>query len=239
MRSTLAMVFCALACAPAWAAVNENATTPTSAPAWAAVNENATTPTSAPQIVLPNDGDEYSSLVARAVAEDHSIDFRALRFAWLKSNAHKGGHADETALESNLFDAARGGNDVRVREAAVKLLSVNYINMFAHAVLRQSCAKLHDDPCVQQHHFIEFGLLTSITQSGDEKTCKTGWEVVAVREEYFVVHMLGDTPADQALINGADGPCDELNATGPDGKPQAFYFRIDAVLKDEMSMLKH
>jgi len=209
-------------------------------PALCAVNDNPAIPTiSTPQIVLPNDGDEYSSLVARAVAEDRTLDFHALRLAWLKSKAHQGIGMDETALESDLFDAARSGDDGRVRDAAVKVLSADYINMFAHAVLRQACTKLHDDSCAEQHHFVEFGLLISITASGDGKTCKTGWEVVAVREEYFIVHMLGSTPANQALINGADGACDMLNVTGPDGKPQAYYFRIDAVLKDEMDMLKH
>lgn len=226
MRATkfVAAALCVCLCGPALGAVNDNAAIPT---------------TSTAQIVLPTDGDEYSSLVARAAAEDHTLDFHALRFAWLKSKAHKAVDVDETALESDLFDAARGSDDERVRDAAVKVLSADYINMFAHAALRQACTKLHDDACAEQHHFVEFGLLTSITESGDGKTCKTGWEVVAVREEYFVVHMLGNTPADQALVNGADGACDLLNATDSDGKPQAYYFRIDAVLKDETDMMKH
>lgn len=205
-----------------------------------AVNDNPAIPTTTtPQIVLPSDGDDYSSLVARAAAEDRTLDFHALRLAWLTSKTHKAISMDETALESDLFDAARSGDDEHVRDAAVKVLSADYINMFAHAVLRQACTKLHDDGCAEQHHFIEFGLLSSITASGDGKTCKTGWEVVAVREEYFIVHMLGSTPSQQSLVNGADGACDMLNVTGPDGKPQAYYFRIDAVLKDEMDMAKH
>lgn len=222
--SSVAAALCACLCGPALGAVNGNP----------AILTNST-----PQIVLPNDGDEYSSLVARAAAGDRTLDFHALRFAWLKSTAHKATGTNETEMESDLFDAARSGDDERVRDAAVKVLSANYINMFAHTALRQACTKLHDDACAEQHRFVEFGLLTSITTSGDGKTCKTGWEVVAVREEYFVVHMLGNTPAEQALINGADGACDMLNVTGSDGKPQAYYFRIDAVLKDEMDGLKH
>ena len=222
--SAAAAAFCACLCGSALGAVNDSPAIPT---------------TSMPQIVLPNDSDEYSVLVARAAAEDRSLDFHALRLAWLKSKAHKAINVNETELESDLFDAARSGDDARVRDAAVKVLSVDYINMFAHAVLRQACTKLHDDACAEQHHFVELGLLNSITTSGDGKTCKTGWEVVAIREEYFIVHMLGSTPLDQALVNGADGACDMLNVTGPDGKQQVYYFRIDAVLQDEMGMLKH
>jgi hypothetical protein len=36
---------------------------------------------SAPPISLPNDGDDYSRLVAQAATHDQSTDFRALRFA--------------------------------------------------------------------------------------------------------------------------------------------------------------
>jgi hypothetical protein len=193
---------------------------------------------SSAEIVLPNDGDAYSSLVARAAASDRSVDFHALRQAWLQSKAHKGGLADEIALEDGLFSAIHGGDDLRIRDAAAKLLSADYTNMLAHAALHEACSRLHDTACAEQHHFVEDGLLNSITASGDGKTCKTGWEVVAIREEYFLLRTMGDTPGIQALVNDADSACDLLNVTGPDGKPSAYYFRIDAVLKDETDSLK-
>src|SRR5262249_54142762 len=124
-----------------------------------------------PQIVLPHDGDEYSKLVARAAAHDKSVDFRALRFAWLKSAARRHDKADHTALKDALLAAVKADDDRRVRDVAVKMVSANYTDMFGHKFLRQACAQLHDDACAEQGHFVEFGLLKSIVATGDGKTC--------------------------------------------------------------------
>lgn len=188
------------------------------------------------QIIVPKDGDDYSELVARAVAHDKSVDFRALRFAYLKSAARKNSKADLDALKKALFDASKSGDDQKVSDAAVKLLSENYTDLWGHKFLRQACAKLHDDQCAEQGHFVEFGLLNSIMSSGDGKTCDTGWEVSAVAEEYFIIGMMGDTPSEQSLISGKNGSCDLLHVKDENGKFQDYYFRIDAVLADEMAM---
>jgi uncharacterized protein DUF4919 len=188
-------------------------------------------------IVLPDDGDEYSKLVARAAARDKGVDFRALRFAYLKSAAHKRGD-DVMSLKNAMFAAVKDGDAQRVREAAVKLLSADYIDMYGQKFLRQSCAILHDTDCADQGHFVEFGLLTSVTASGDGKTCKTGWEVVSVGEEYFILSMMDVKVTMQSLVMGPPS-CDAMAVTDAEGKPQTYYFRIDSVLEDEAGMLGH
>ena len=206
------------------------------AAAWADVNPTVTTAGSAPQIVLPKDGDEYSALAARAAAQDQGVDFRALRFAWLKSAAHKHETASEVELRSAIFTAVKAHDDQGVRAAAVKMISAIYVNLYGHKFLRQACTILHDDACAAQEHFVEFGLLQSILKSGDGKTCATGWEVVSVGEEYFIIGMMGATPGQQSLLEGKPS-CDMLQVTDEKGAPQTYFFRIDAVLEDEMSML--
>ena len=204
--------------------------------AWADVNPKANAAGSAPQIALPKDGDEYSTLAARAAAQDQSVDFRALRFAWLKSAAHKHETASEIDLRSAIFAAVKAHDDQGVRAAAVKMISAFYVNLYGHKFLRQACAILRDDSCAAQEHFVEFGLLQSILKSGDGKTCATGWEVVSVGEEYFIISTMGAVPGRQSLLAGKPS-CDELQVTDEKGAPQTYYFRIDAVLEDEMSML--
>ena len=63
-----------------------------------------------PGIQLPADGDEYSTLVARAAAHDVTVDFRALRLAHLKSRAHQRGGDEfesESALRKEMYEASR------------------------------------------------------------------------------------------------------------------------------------
>jgi hypothetical protein len=187
-------------------------------------------------IVLPSDGDEYAKLVAQAASSDASVDFRALRLAYLSSAARKNSE-DPRGLRKPLFEAVQSGDDLQIRAAAEKLITASYIDMFGHKFLRQACEHLHDDACAKEEHFVEFGLLKSIVGSGDGKTCPTGWEVVTVDEEYFVLSMLSVAPKSQALINGPPA-CDALETTGQSGETQTYFFRIDAVLKDEQAMFE-
>ncbi len=184
-------------------------------------------------VKLPADGDDYSKLVARADAQDQSLDFHALRLAYLKSAQRKRA-GDEDALQKSLFDAVKAGDDAGVRSAAEKLLSVDYIDMYGQKFLRQSCVLLKDDACAQKAHFVEFGLLQSITTSGDGKTCKTGWDVVMVKEEYFVLAMLNTRVKMQSLAGG----CDVMSVVDSEGKEATYFFRIGAVLEDEQSMFR-
>ena len=186
-------------------------------------------------IILPAGDDDYARLAARAAAGDKNVDFRALRFAYLTSAARKGETQDPRTLRKALFDAVRGGDDQKVRAAAETLISASYIDMFGHKFLRAACERVHDDACAAEEHFVEFGLLKSIVGTGDGKTCQTGWEVVTVDEEYFLLSMLGATPKRQSLINGPPS-CDALDTSGQNGQAATYFFRIEAVLADEQRM---
>jgi hypothetical protein len=193
----------------------------------------------APAIALPKDGDEYAKLVARAAGRDLSVDFRALRFAYLKSKARRNSKANVDALRTALFDAVKANDTKRVRDTAVALLSADYIDMYGHKFLRQACAVLYDAGCAEQGHFVEFGLLDSILKSGDGKTCDTGWEVVTIAEEYFILGMMEAKVLRQSLVSGKHGACDLLMTKDGDGKEHDIYFRADAILADEKAGLKH
>ncbi len=200
-------------------------------PASAAVDTNAAA-ASAPEIVLPQDGDEYSALAARAASGDKSVDFRALRFAWLKNKSHKQVDPVADDLRKTLFAAVEAGDHQRMREAAVKLISANYIDMWGHKYLREACFMLHDDACSKQASFVQFGLLHSIVATGHAHECKSGFEVVSVAEEYFMLGMVDARDITQTLISGTPS-CDQMEFTNQDGKRQSYFFRIDAVLADE------
>jgi hypothetical protein len=174
----------------------------------------------------------YENLVSKAEGGDETIDFRALRFAYIESAAYKRARSDNALreLQERLSIAAKAGAHEQVRSIALQILSIEYINLYGHKFLRQSCAKLNDDGCEKRHHHIEFGLLRSITSSGDGKSCDTAWEVVSLEEEYFILNMLGMKPYQQALINSSKHRCDEMRVTDKNGSEKIYYFNVDAVL---------
>jgi hypothetical protein len=186
-----------------------------------------------PKIVLPNDGDEYSKLVARAASGDKTLDFHALRLAYLHSAARRRENFDQAIKRRDALMAALEADDIaRARDVATEMISSNYIDMWGHKFRRQACAALHDDACAAQGHFVEFGLLESIVKTGDGKTCPTGWDVVTVTEEYFMVDMTESQPLRQYIVGGKP-PCDAIIAVDKDGKQTTYFFKIDTVLKDE------
>jgi hypothetical protein len=193
-------------------------------------------PGGAVPIVLPSGDDAFAKLAARAAAQDATVDFRELRLAYLDSVQKKQSPGNERELREAMFAAVQAGNDQLVHDTAIKLLSIDYVDMFGQKLLSQSCKLLHDDACAAQAHFVEFGLLKSLVASGDGKTCKTGWEAVTVDEEYFVLSMNDDTVQLQSLINGPPA-CDKMDVVDENQNPATYYFRIDAMMAAESAML--
>jgi hypothetical protein len=190
-------------------------------------------------IDLPKDGDAYSALVAKAMAHDPGTDFSALRLAYTKSAAIKRADPDRlAALQKGMQqEMAQSDGAATVRRDAEAILSIDFTDMFAQKTLHQSCKLLHDDACDELHHFIEFGLMQSITAGGDGKTCATGWPVVQIKEEYFILAMMSVQMRQQALVNGGGHMCDAMTGTDDKGAQVTYFFNADVVMANEAAAL--
>jgi hypothetical protein len=77
----------------------------------------------------------------------------------------------------------------------------------------------------QYHRGMFYGLLGSITSSGDGKSCKTAYYVINVDEEYTVLNYMGAKTLGQSL----EGGCDVLDVELK-GKRTKIYFDISGSL---------
>lgn len=187
-----------------------------------------------PANFVPPDGDAYSQLVAKAEADDQTTDFKALRLAWVDSAAKK--RAGSTReLTDQMFKAAGAGKHAKVAETARKIIAINYTNLIAHKMLRQACKMDGDTACADHEHFVEFGLLNSITGGRDGHSVEQAWYAISIEEEYQMLMLAGAQPGGQALLNVKGVPYDRLDATGEDGKPVVYYFDISAFFGKEFS----
>lgn len=173
--------------------------------------------------VVPHDGDAFAKLVARAEARDATVDFKAMRFAWLDSAARKRERGGREMTEA-LWAAAKANDDAGVRAAAEKIIASHYTDIEAHKFRRQACAHLNDTVCGDHEHFIEFGLLNSIVKAGDGKTPATAWEVAEVAEEYAIMRLAGYQPRGQSLVNQNGRVYDRLDVTRDDGTAAVLWF---------------
>ena len=187
---------------------------------------------SADNLVLPTDNDQYSQLVHKAHAQDITVSFRELRIAYLNSSASKltaNRLAELTNLRRDMFDAVAHNDASAIRAKAEAILNIKYIDMDAHKLLRQSCAVLADKACEDRHRFTGLGLLRSIVSSGDGKSCKTAWEVVAVDEEYFVLRMIGEKLKEQSVVQEGGRVCDKMQVVNEKQEPTTRYFDVNHV----------
>ena len=182
--------------------------------------------------IVPHDGDPYSALVARAEADDATVDFKAMRFAWLDSAARKR-EPDLSVATKAMWEAARANDAAAARAAAEKIIAAHYTDFEAHKFRRQSCVLLKDTACSDHEHFVEFGLLNSIVKGGDGKTPETAWVVAEISEEYAMMRILQVQLKLQSLINRNGRTYDEMTVVGEDGKEQALWFDISVAITKE------
>ncbi len=199
----------------------------------------ATTPPST--IAVPADSDAYATMVRKAEAGDLAIDYRAMRLAYIQSAAFL--RAQERTEELNRLKkeliAARNASDANgIQQAARRIMGIVYIDLGAQKLLRQSCAVLKDAACANRYHDVEFGLLKSITASGNGLTCATGWEVVTIAEEYFMLEMQGLKLKSQQGP-GDYGTCDKMTVVDEKGETRAVFFNVKAIFAGYERVFKH
>jgi hypothetical protein len=108
--------------------------------------------------------------------------------------------------------------------------------MLAHKMLHEAYERLGDTINHKKYQAIGNGLLRSIIASGDGETCETGWHVVQIEEEYFILKAVGAEILQQSLINSGFS-CDKMETNSKKGK-MIYYFEISKVLEGENILLK-
>jgi len=73
-----------------------------------------------------------------------------------------------------------------------------------------------------------YGLLSSITSSGDGRSAETAYKVISVSEEYFLLRDIGAKLKQQSLV----GSCDVM-VVDQRGKEKVYYFDVRIPLEAE------
>lgn len=184
------------------------------------------------KIAAPAYNDKYSEVVRQLEAGKTNINYAEFRDTFLQSKQFQvaGTKSVELAdLRQRMHELVRQSKHAEVADVASRMLSIDYTDMEAHKILRQACKLLGDTANEKKHHDIEFGLLYSIIRKGDGTTCQTGWPVIQVAEEYFILQMMGAKLVQQTLDNSG-GLCDKMDVQTQQGK-KTYYFEVSKVFE--------
>ena len=158
-----------------------------------------------------------------------SVDFRDLREKCGRAKWFWGRDANAIdEFKAKMYEGSRAGNHELVKESALAVLELNYLDMRAHLYLSVAMTELGEDSTAAKwHRGFEIGLLRALARSGSGKSCEEGQVVLDVEEEYFVFRVMGWTPAGQTLVEEEGHRCDRMKYRDGKGETRTIYFDVD------------
>lgn len=187
-------------------------------------------------IVIPTFDDKYSAYIKQLENGNTDINYVDFRNSFLESKQFIKKSAIYDKLKKQVYAQIKNKAYTEVITLTKAMLSIDYTSMFAHKYLQQSYKFLGDTINGNKYHDIEFGLLNSIIKSGDGRTCQTGWHVVQIEEEYFIINMMGATLQKQDISTAARNNCDEIMVKTERGQIRIYYFEANEVFAMERKM---
>ena len=185
------------------------------------------------KIEIPTFDDKYSKYVLQLENGELDIDYTDFRNSFLESQQFSKKGANYDTLKKQVYEEIKNKNYQGVINATKSMLSIDYTSMFAHKYLQQTYKILGDTINQKKYHDIEFGLLYSITRSGDGKTCETGWHVTQIEEEYFILNIIGADLQEQSISNGEKNICDKMNVKTKEGETKTYFFEANKIFEQE------
>ena len=184
------------------------------------------------EIVVPDFHDVYSDTLRKLESGQTDIDYPAFRESFIQSRqfiiaSGKSGEMDK--LTKEMYAKMHKSDYSAIIKITKKMLSIDYTNMMAHKILRQTYKIIGDSINAQKYKAIQFGLMNSIIKNGDSKTCETGWPVIQVEEEYFILQMLDAELVSQSLIT-SNGVCDKMEVK-INNETRIIYFETSKVFE--------
>lgn len=179
----------------------------------------------------PKPPSEYGALLAKVKAGDLSIDFQKLRFSYMDSPERKQAR-DSSDQEKQMWKALNTEDYKDAIKNADAVIEGKFVDLNAQFVEFRAYTGLHDSDKAEYHRAVFKGLLDSIMHSGDGKTAKTAYVVIATDEEYVLLNVMGLRPGSQALVNDSGHNYDRLDATNPKTSEKVtLFFNVDIPFK--------
>lgn len=183
------------------------------------------------EIKVPEFDDNYSKTVKMLENGKTDIDYKLFRESFIESEQFKIAsekRSEFNKLEKEMYRQMSKSAYDSIITTTRKMLSIDYTSMIAHKILRQTYKLVGDTINAKKYKTIQFGLLKSIVNTGDGKSCQSGWSVIQISEEYFILNMLGVELDNQSI---AGGICDRMEVVDKNREKKVYYFEISNVFK--------
>jgi hypothetical protein len=174
------------------------------------------------------DQSEYRQLVERVKQGDQTVDFVRLRAAYAKWQCDKTVNTDSPNRDA-MVAAFNEKNYAKAVDLVEAVLDFEFPHVGLHRAAEEAYRELNNQSKADLHKTIADKLVNALLASGDGKTAETAYQVLTIREEYFIMNQLGYKVSSQALMSGRGKSYDVLS--GRDSKTNkevSVYFDISS-----------
>ncbi|WP_152973257.1 DUF4919 domain-containing protein [Lacinutrix mariniflava] len=188
------------------------------------------------EIKVPEFDDSFSKTVQILENGKTDIDYKSFRESFIESKQFKIASEKSSEfrdLKKQMYRQMSESKYDSIISTTKKMLSIDYTSMTAHKILRQTYKIVGDSINAEKYKTIQFGLLTSIVNNGDGKSCENGWSVIQISEEYFILNMLGVELKTQSIDGGI---CDRMEVVDENRETKVYYFEISNVFKGKENL---
>lgn len=152
-------------------------------------------------------------------------DYTALRMAYAAQPGFSSFWNVEPERQA-VFTAIRSKDYKSALELSKAWLEKVPVDAEVHYLRGHFLKKAGDIPGSMHHFHCFYGLMRSITATGDGKSPKTAWKVISVSEEYALLNEIDAKLIDQSLVDS----CDKMHVSLPDGTETDYYFDVSISL---------
>ncbi|MGN6418326.1 MAG: DUF4919 domain-containing protein [Pseudobacter sp.] len=187
----------------------------------------------AQSVSVPDHKDKYADFVKQLESGNTNINFREFRESLIDSKQFQvAGKAGEklTRLDKEMKTLMGKEDYEGVIKTTGEILSIDYTILMAHALRSRAFEKNGDTVNLAKYRTILDGLVNSIIDRGDGKTCATGWSVIKVEEEYFILRAMGLQPLGQSVDKNG-GICDRIEVQTKEGGTLTYYFNVAKIFE--------
>ncbi|WP_237060794.1 DUF4919 domain-containing protein [Microbulbifer sediminum] len=170
---------------------------------------------------------EYQRLLAEAKNLSFTLDFNALRRAYVESphyNPHGGVRLEGlpeaySAVEKAEFDDCLAHVD--------RVLAGNYMSLEAHMIGVLCSGRSADFAREDRHRYMVEGLMEAIESSGDGLSQESAFHTITTSELRGYVRLKGLQVLDQSIVYDRQGVYDKMQVRDPEsGAEYDLYFNV-------------
>lgn len=185
----------------------------------------------------------YPPLLERYKKNDTTLsadEYRYLYYGWFYNKPKR--EIDESELESSKKLSAIMAKDAPTREEKREalVLATKYVENSPFDLRRLSNiyrlkTVLGDSAGARPYYLKVKQLINTIVHSGDGKTDETGFHIIDVSHEYFMLNVFGYEHTSQTLT---EHPCDYLALKSNEDNVEGIYFDVTQIFEGYNDMFK-